>query len=252
MAKKFKCPDCPPVGAPEYMLTYGDMMTLLVTFFVLLISFSSMQEAKFSSAMISLKGALGIMKADAGSFIAPQTIPMFEVNKGDMEHEIEELLRQLAEETEKSGTHEKVKVTKAKDRIHFRLSTPMLFTSGSNILKSQANPILELISKLLTKTPYEIRVEGHTDNRPMYSAKFPSNWELSAGRALSVVRKFVDFGVPAERFQVIGYGEYRPVATNDTNEGRELNRRVEIFINLKKDEKKQMKSLIETTESLIE
>jgi len=245
MAKKLKCPDCPPVGAPEYMATYGDMMTLLVTFFVLLISYSSMQEAKFSSAMISVKGALGVMKASATSTYKPQITPFFDSKSGEMEFDVKQVIQQLEEETKKTGTHEKVQITYTNGKIHFRISSPMLFSSGNSKLKENSFSTLNLIAKIMKKSTYDIRVEGHTDNVPINTIIYPSNWELSTARAMSVVRKFVSEGIAPERFQVIGYGEYRPIATNSTEEGRRLNRRVEIYISLKKERKADIKNMIQ-------
>jgi len=222
MSKAKKCPE-----------------SLLVTFFVLLISFSSMKETKFEKAMSSLKGALGVLMADRGSFVISQNVPLYEFQSGgEFEHKLEKVLQQLQDATEKSGTHEMVKVEKSADRIHFSISNPMLFSSGSNRLKTDSYELLKQISNVLAMLPYEVRVEGHTDNVPINTVKYPSNWELSAARALSVVRKFLEFGISPERFQVIGYGEFRPIATNATSTGRAINRRVEIYVNLKDETKK--------------
>lgn len=248
MAREKKCPECPPVGAPEYMNTYGDMMTLLVTFFVLLISYSTMQESKFSSAMISVKGALGVMRSSSTSKIRPQIKPFFDSKSGEMEHEIKQIIQQMEEETKRSGTHDQIKITYVDGKIHFRISNPMLFSSGRAQLREQSLPTLDLISKILANSKYEIRVEGHTDNIPINTTRYPSNWELSTSRAMSVVRRFISQGIPAEKFQVIGYGEYRPIATNDTAEGRELNRRVEIYVNLKKERRNEFNEMIKMTE----
>lgn len=234
--KKKKCPECPPTGAPEYMLTYGDMMTLLVTFFVLLISFSSMQEAKFHQAIGSLKGALGILKTDAGFTLRRLKIPAYSKKSDVGEHEIKKVIEQLKEATEKKGTHEMVKIEQSKDRIHFEISNPMLFDSGRAELKSTSSNVLDKIASVLNLLDFEVRVEGHTDNVPINTPRYPSNWELSQTRALSVVKYFISKGVEPSRFQAIGYGKYRPIATNETPEGRALNRRVEINVNLK-DEK---------------
>jgi len=116
----------------------------------------------------------------------------------------------------------------------------MLFTSGSADLRLESSEILEQISRVLNMVSFEVRVEGHTDNIPISTERFPSNWELSQARALSVVRRFIENGVEPSRFQVIGYGEYRPKATNDTPEGRTINRRVEISVNLQSEISVQM------------
>ncbi|MCD4651598.1 MAG: OmpA family protein [Candidatus Cloacimonetes bacterium] len=236
MARAKKCPECPPVGAPSYMLTYGDMMTLLVTFFVLLISYSNMNEIKFSKAMASLKGAMGVLKADAGAKIRRQNIPMYEwKNNNELQYKIERVLQQLQDITDQTGTHEMVRVEQDAERIHFSIANPMLFELGAADLKTEAKEILEQISSILELTPYTIRVEGHTDNIPIKTTRFPSNWELSASRAIAVVRFFADTGIDPGRFEAIGYSKNRPIATNQTSLGRAQNRRVEIYVNLKKE-----------------
>ncbi len=235
MAKKKKCPECPPEGAPSYMLTYGDMMTLLVTFFVLLISYSSMNEVKFKKAMTSLKGALGVLKADQGARVISDPVPMYEFRPNDFNFKVEQLIKQIEEITEKSGTHEMIRVERSKDQIRFSISNPMLYNSGSSDLKTQSDEVLEQIAKVLAMVPFDVRVEGHTDNIPIHTAKYPSNWELSNARALAVVKKFIQLGINPSRFQAIGFAEFRPVATNNTSAGRSQNRRVEIFVNLKQE-----------------
>ena len=234
MAKCKKCPDCPPVGAPEYMLTYGDMMTLLVTFFVLLISFSSAQTAKFNSAAGSLKGALGVLSAQ-GSYIKQPSLPYTKAGKGYHDKEMKKIIQETKAMTERTGINEMVKVTQSKDQIHYNISNPMMFDIGKAQIKDVGKPVLDQIIKILKKTTYEVRVEGHTDNIPIHTRSFKNNWELSFARALAVAQYFIDKGIVAQRFQVIGYGEYRPIASNSTKAGRALNRRVEIFINLKNE-----------------
>ncbi len=242
MARQKKCPECPKVGAPEYMLTYGDMMTLLVTFFVLLISFSSIEQTKFSMAATSLKGALGVLQSSKGLSLPMSKMPLFSVGRGKAQKQIEELLKQLKEVASKSGNEDMLKVTQNKDSIHFNLSAPMLFNTGSADLKESASPMLLLIAEILKTVPFEIRIEGHTDNLPINKPEFPSNWELSFSRALAVSKKMNEFGVNQTRFQVIGYAENRPIADNSTEQGRELNRRVEIFVNLSGEVRKSIVS----------
>ena len=154
---------------------------------------------------------------------------------------MEEEIRTTAQ---KSGENEMLKITHDKDTIHFSLSAPMLFTTGSADLKDTAKPLIKLISDVLILFPFEIRVEGHTDNLPISTPMFPSNWELSFSRALSVAKQLNENGVNSSRFQVIGYGETRPIADNLTEEGRGLNRRVEIYVNLRSEVRKSILSSV--------
>ena len=122
-----------------------------------------------------------------------------------------------------------------RDFLHFNIAEPLLFESGQAIIRQEADAILSSIAEILNTVPFEIRVEGHTDNIPISTARFPSNWELSYARALALTNRFIEHGVNASRFQVIGYGEFRPMADNTTPQGRGLNRRVEIIVNLREE-----------------
>ena len=235
MAKKKKCPECPPVGAPAYMNTYGDMMTLLVTFFVLLISYSTIEQKKFTIAMTSLRGALGMMTSSQGVSLPISKMPMFQIGKGRIDQIIETQIMEIQEMLKKSGMQDMLKTQQSKDQLHFNISEPLLFSSGEATVKASADSVLKIIAEILNTVPFEIRVEGHTDNIPINTVRFPSNWELSFARGIALSRKFIEFGVSPARFQVIGYGEYRPIADNATAQGRGLNRRVEIFVNLREE-----------------
>ncbi len=114
--------------------------------------------------------------------------------------------------------------------VEVEIRTDILFPSGSATLSPSAVPVIERLAQILKPFPNPIRVEGHTDNRPIDTVAFPSNWELSAARAASVVRKFVNGGIAPTRLSAIGYGEFEPVQSNATPQGRNANRRVVIVI----------------------
>ena len=240
MARKHKCPECPKPGAPEYMNTYGDMMTLLVTFFVLLISYSTIESKKFTMAMSSLRGALGIMASSVGSAIPITNMPMFDVGKKQQEQVIEKQIDSIKDLINAGGLADMVQVSSNKDMLHFNIASPMLFDSGTAVVKTSADSVLHVMAEILNLVTFEIRVEGHTDNEPIHSLQFPSNWELSYARALATAQKFMDFNVNPERFQIIGYGEHRPEADNSTVEGRSINRRVEVIVNLRDEIRKSL------------
>lgn len=217
-------------GAPGWMVTYGDMMTLLLTFFVLLISFSSIQEVKFDKAMGSLKKALGVLPYKSG---LQKKMKFFkELTKSELDEEMLDKVMKLQKSIDEEGLQEAVKITMTEKGIHIIIADPILFDLGSDHLKSEAVPALDVVAELLKETPAsEVTVEGHTDNWPIQSDRFPTNWELSAARALAVVKYFAfKKGLDPTRFAATGYGEYRPIAPNDTPENRTLNRRVDIFI----------------------
>jgi chemotaxis protein MotB len=240
MPRPHKCPECPKPGAPEYMNTYGDMMTLLVTFFVLLISYSTIESKKFNMAMSSLRGALGVLTSSVGSSLPIANIPTFNVGKSNIEETVEQKIMDIKDLLNSSGISDLVQMSQDGDKIHINIAEPMLFESGKALIKNQANDLLVQIAEILKIVSFEIRIEGHTDNIPINTAQFPSNWELSYSRALALANTFIDEGISPERFQVIGYGEYRPEADNSTPEGRSINRRVNIVVNLKDEIRKSL------------
>jgi chemotaxis protein MotB len=123
-----------------------------------------------------------------------------------------------------------VDVTFSDNRVMVNMKDKMLFASGSASLSNAAVTVLRDISRVLATVPNPLQVEGNTDNRPIHTQEFPSNWELSAARAASVVHLLTRLGIDPSRLSAIGYGEHRPAASNDTEEGRAENRRVTLVI----------------------
>jgi chemotaxis protein MotB len=234
-------------GSPAYMSTYGDLMTLLLTFFVLLFSMSSVDASKFKAFINSFSGGSGILQA--GDVIVSDQgmmgtgIKNFP-NRSDMEklakqakNEAEnEALLELKEELEefiyRQKLEDKVGVEQRGDEIILRFEDMLLFESGRADIKPGAYPVLSSLGEQLRSylsEGYHLSIEGHTDNIPIKTARFPSNLYLSAGRAIAVAEFYIeemDFIPDAMSFE--GFGEYRPIADNTTVEGRAQNRRVEI------------------------
>jgi chemotaxis protein MotB len=215
------------------MATYADMVTLLLTFFVLLLSFASMEQQKFAVAMTSLRGALGVMNSRQGVSIPISNMPMFQIGRGRIDQVVEMQVQKILEQAKIEELLDMLTAHQTKDFLHFNIAEPMLFNSGEAVIKSAADTLLKAIAEILNTVPFEIRIEGHTDNIPISTFRFPSNWELSYARALALSLRFVEHGVNPSRFQVIGYGEFRPIADNATPQGRGLNRRVEVYVNLR-------------------
>ena len=239
MAKKHKCPECPPKGAPPWMATYADMVTLLLTFFVLLISMASIEQQKFAVAMTSLRGALGVIAAQ-GVALPVTNMPLFQIGRGRVDQAVEMQVQRVIEEAIHQELFEMLQTNQTHDFLHFSIAEPLLFNSGEAVLKPEAYTILALIADILNMVPFEVRIEGHTDSIPIRTVRFPSNWELSYARALALAQRFEEYGVNPSRFQVIGYGEFRPMADNATPQGRSLNRRVEIVINLREEVRRSL------------
>ncbi|MCL1826781.1 MAG: flagellar motor protein MotB [Candidatus Cloacimonetes bacterium] len=240
MAREKKCPECPPVGAPPWMATFSDLMTLLLTFFVLLISMSTMEVKKFAMAMTSLQGALGVLPGSAGNTLAITAIPMFQVGKGQVDQLLNDQVNKITEQLAMANIADLMNVQKSKDVLRISIAEGLLFDSGQAIIKATADTFLVGIAEILNIVPFEIRIEGHTDNIPIHTVRFPSNWELSYARALALGLKFAECEVNPDRFQLIGHGDQRPKADNSTPEGRSINRRVEIEVNLKDDVRKSL------------
>ena len=217
-------------GAPSWMVTYGDMMSLLLTFFVLLVSFSTIQEAKFYEAIQSLQGALGVLKSpptarEMKKLVVPELV----------RREREEILyefRQLEQSLLDAGLDAQVDLRLTGDGIQFKIDDSFLFASGSADLRRESSPVLEKLAVFLGKFPQDVEISGHTDSVPIRTVRFPSNWELSSSRAIAVARFFQERDLDPQRIRAVGYGEYRPLATNETAAGRASNRRVEIFLRL--------------------
>ena len=132
--------------------------------------------------------------------------------------------------------------------VAFRINAPYLFDSGKAMLKPQTVTVLSTLAGFIKKNSYPLRIEGHTDSAPISTPYFPSNWELSAARAVSVARYFQGLGVAPERMAAVGFGEYHPLDTNDTTAGMAKNRRVEIFMKLDQEQKLPQELPLESEE----
>jgi len=228
MSNKKKRPIIIKQGLDGWVMTYGDMMSLLLTFFVLIVSFSSMQDTKFKDAAMSLRRAFGVMVQPSSviEFNDPVT-PRYEVEEThDLLLELELAEAALLE----AGAGQAVEVSYDADGVRFRVDAPVLFAAGDTDINPGSHRIMDILAGFLARIPGDIQVEGHSDAQPISTARFPSNWELSAARAGSVARYFQGKGLTPERIAATGYGEFHPLAGNDTPEGRARNRRVEIYL----------------------
>ncbi len=239
-------------GSPAWMTTYGDMVTLLLTFFILLFTFSSLDVQRFHEVMSAIQhsfmGRSGILvgstdpTAGAGDRIGAFDVTMEELAEvlGEREQTVLEMLYELEETYEKvktflqeSGLEDDIQLRLEERGIVLELPERILFDSGQALLKQEFLPTLDLLVQLLAGLPNQISVEGHTDNVPIQTFLYPSNWELSVGRSVAVARYLVDeHGVNPRRVVAAGYGEHHPIDTNDTAEGRARNRRVTLVLSV--------------------
>ena len=247
------------MGAPLWMTTYGDMMTLLLCFFVLLLSFSSIQQKEFDKAIGSLQGYLGVlighkMSVVNSDYSTPEIVSQINPTNKKEEAEQEEvkpesylitLAKDLQKESKKKGIGGPIEVMQILNTLRIRMPVSVVFNQGEKSFNKDSVDFLKNVVKLIKDSPYHISVEGHTDNVPIYSEVYDSNWELGIMRAIAVLNYLVKLGIPADKLSAVSYGEYRPVDTNDTEKGRNRNRRVEIVIN---SEKKIFDEVDETKE----
>lgn len=220
-----------PPGAPAWMVTFGDLMSLLLTFFVLLLSFSVMEESKVSLAIASIQGALGVMDTSTSIFEFQQ---VSEDRASPRSEVIERLARRLRRRMQVLGKDDNVSIEfNKKGGLKINLPSEMLFDSTKADLKPESTPVLGDIAAILSVVPDKfVEVRGHTDNRPLRnSGRFRDNHDLSYERARNVMGYLTGpAGMRADEFEVIALGDSQPIASNDTEVGREANRRVEIQI----------------------
>jgi chemotaxis protein MotB len=215
------------VGSPLWMTTYADMVTLLLCFFVLLYGISNVDAEKFRGLMSSLRGGFGILD---GTVVSDET-GIFSSSSNIAVEQLQGIEKQLSEFIEFEGLSGTVYIEHEDRGLVVRFADQVFFDLGKADLKPEAIEILTRLGPLLKDIPNPIRIEGHTDNLPISTARFPSNWELSTHRATSVIRYLVEeLGFSPDKLSAAGYGEYRPIADNETPAGRALNRRVDIVI----------------------
>jgi len=216
-------------SSPFWMTTYSDMVTLLLVFFILILSYSTVELEKFRGAMSSMKGALGIMP-EMGSSV-PNRKPNFHERMTTRNTNITERLQSFNDAMKKAASRGLIETEVTAAGVHIRLGDKVLYDIGRATIKSSAYPILREIAVMVRGETKEIYVEGHTDDVPISTAKFPSNWELSTARAMSVVKYLHNVeGISAKKLAAVGHGEFRPLMPNTSRENRARNRRVEIFI----------------------
>ena len=220
-------------GAPAWMVTYGDLVTLLLTFFVLLLSFSTMEVSKFKEAMSSLKGAMSMLPKQSAVIERVQT-PRPKLSMGSVynaKNRYKYKLEALAELIEKENLSDIISIEELGTQALMRIGDSALFDLGKADLKPDIFPILNELAKILQDEQNRVRIEGHTDNMPIHNEKYPSNWELSMARAVNVLKYIRKAGnINPKRLSAVGNGEHHPIVPNTSPENMAKNRRVEIHI----------------------
>jgi chemotaxis protein MotB len=210
------------------MTTFADLMTLLLCFFVLLLSFSEMDRKKFKIISGSLKEAFGVQRSKP-HWDMPKGTSLLTQDFSDPRFEATFLVEVVRAAVARMNFQGNVRIKEDEVSVTVILPNNVLFESGSADLKEAAGPILDEFRLAIESTPHHIMVVGHTDDVPIKTGQFPSNWELSAARAGAVIRHFLKMEtLPSDRFSAVGKSDTNPVAPNDSPENRSKNRRVEI------------------------
>jgi chemotaxis protein MotB len=247
MSRKKRPPE--HVNHERWLVSYADFITLLFAFFVVMFATSQTDKAKAQQVSDSVKRALEGQKMSAiisavlggavdtrgqGSAMMRGPGGTQKVTEEKKEPKLAELvpsLKVLTEELKKEIESGRIQVNMEPRGLVVSFKQAALFPSGEDVVSAQAYPSLESVAVAILKLPNPVRLEGHTDSRPIKTARFRSNWELSAARSIALLDLLADrFGAPRGRMSIAGYADNAPVASNDTEEGRALNRRVDIVI----------------------
>ncbi|NDY42033.1 OmpA family protein [Dissulfurirhabdus thermomarina] len=215
-------------GAPKWMVTFGDLMSLLLCFFVLLLSFSTMDPAMFKEVSGSLKEAFGVQREEYHPDL-PKGLDIVS-REFAATFNVDVLLEKIRSAIMLELIKGEIDIEALDDRVILRLDNEITFPPGRATLKPAARAYLDKIRRIIEEVPGEVLVAGHTDDVPLRGGRYPSNWSLSAARASSVVEYLLAKGTIApNRMAATGYGPSRPRYPNDTPEHRAANRRVEII-----------------------
>lgn len=231
-----------PENHDRWLVSYADFMTLLFAFFVVMYAISSINEGKYRVLSNSLNGAFGKTLTSLGKIPeVPSAKPVTfdplsstKVRSAEPLRKEREKMTSIARDIllvlEPLVREGKVRVTQTSRGVTIEINASVLFAPGDAALNDDSNQALKAIALVLAADNHAIQVEGHTDNLPIRNSVFPSNWELSAVRASSVVRLFAENGVSEQRLTAVGQGPKLPADSNETAEGRARNRRVAVTI----------------------
>lgn len=233
-----------PDNLDRWLISYADFITLLFAFFVVMYAISSVNEGKYKVFSVALNSAFKTPSTDQPEAVILPVNEQEALLKSLVDRRNARMAEQVRKQNEQmqemvknlnqvmSGLVKKglVSVSQSNRGVVLDINASALFDAGEASIQPDAERTLATVAKILVGGEQAIEVEGHTDDVPIYTPQFPSNWELSAARASSVVRLFIEQGVKPERLIAVGRASYQPIATNDTAEGRARNRRVTVTI----------------------
>lgn len=232
--KSEKQEEC-PAGAPAWMTTYSDLVTLLLTFFVLLLSMASMDPVRFTEASSSLKDAFGMHKEPAHVDFAIPVLPSPPITQYSpiQQETTQKVYEKIRSQIDSLRLNNNIGVIQNDDEsIILRIKDSVLFDQGQARISPQAYSILRTVADIIRPLPMDLRIEGHTDDQPVSESQF-GNWDLSVARSVSVMRFFTQSELlPLDRMSSVGYGKDRPLVANTDEAARAENRRVDFFLRL--------------------
>lgn len=230
-------------NSERWLLTYSDLITLLMVFFVVMYAMSNVDAQKFKAVADALSNSLGgsrpAMVEIATNPNGPSALEtglkdnQSDLNNGAAAREtasIQEIKAKIDKFAEDNNIQTKLVSSVEERGLVVSIQDTLLFESGQATVTPYAQQVLEKVSTVLSTTPNYIKVEGHTDNLPINTPQFPSNWELSSARATNVLEIMIHQGITPRQLSAVGYGEYRPTAPNLTEVDRAKNRRVDLII----------------------
>jgi chemotaxis protein MotB len=218
-------------GSPggRWEIVYSGFVLILLCFFIMLSSFSTMEAGKVMRFVKSFTSAVSILpegvKFERGLAVMSDSAEMV-----DLESSLAKIFDNLEELAQQFNLQDQITMAFTHEGLMMRLSEHALFDLGAADIAIEAQPLLQKIGAIISRTDYLIRIEGHTDNLPIHTALFPSNWELSTARAVNVLRYFIEnHNIDPRRLAAEGFSEFHPLVANDRPENRAKNRRVEII-----------------------
>jgi len=213
----------------RWLLTYADLITLLLAFFIVMYSMSRIDAGRFNNVAEALQGVLRgrtvVMRGQ--TLLNGKDVGGGALKIGDLRLMQAKIMQAIQE----AGINKEIEPIIDERGLVIHVTESTLFDEASAELNSRARPALDIVARSLITLANSIRIEGHTDSRPIHTTRFPSNWELSTARAATVVRYFVEnHNWPPDRISALGYGEFRPLAPNDGPQNMAKNRRVDIVV----------------------
>ena len=224
-------PPKPDEGIPPWMATFADMVTLLLCFFVLLLSFTNQDITNFRVLMGSIQEALGVQYEDSAALSTPYADTTFKERESVRDNrQIVELGVLLKKAIRAKDLTHMAKVSTDKSGVMLRLNSQVVFAKGSVELTPEAKQALQMVIESMEKTDFNLVIRGHTDGETPESTLYSSNWDLSAARAARCLRYILEHSdIPAVRMKAVGYAGSKPLLPSTSEENRSANRRVEFF-----------------------